>query len=88
MTLTEKEIIITGSGITIELFAEFSDGKLTSIHALLDIDGYRLSGPDKIGCRIFDGWNLTSFYVSLLLCLNSEIVSKLEAEVRDLINGN
>lgn len=85
MTLTEKEIFIHGVGITIELFAEYADGKLTSIHALLDIDGARLSGPDKIGIRIFDGLKLTSFYGSLLLCLEYGIAKTLESHVSNLL---
>ena len=87
-TFTEKEITIEAAGVHIELFAEYCDNNLTEIHALIDIDGHRMSGYNHIGVRIYNGLKFTSFYGAMLLAFHPEVVAKLESEVKKLVNLN
>ena len=87
MTLTEKEITIEVPGITLELYAEYSNNSLTDIYLTVNIDGQKLKGYG-LGVRIYDGLKLTSFYGALMLCLSDEAKNALEKEVKQLINLN
>jgi len=86
--ISEKEITIEAAGVHIELFAEYDNGQLTEIHALIDIDGHRMSGYNHIGVRIYDGLKFTSFYGSMLLAFHPEVVKELESEVKKLVTLN
>lgn len=82
-TLTEKEITIDASGVTLDLLAEYSNSRLTGIYLTIDLDGHLMS----LKC-IYDGLKFTSFYGAILLAFNPEVVTKLEAEVKKLVNLN
>lgn len=83
--LTEKEITVTGSGAIIDIYAEYSDGKVTDIYALLEIDGNRMGKSP--GILVYDGIkeSFTSFCMALQMSLNPELSREFYKELNILI---
>ena len=84
-TLTEKEITVEGSGANIELYAEYRDGRIETIQALLDIDGYHLGKSP--GLLVYENGSFTSFCMALQLALNPELSREFFNELNKLIRG-
>ena len=84
--LTEKEITIESSGANIELYAEYRDGKIDTIQALLDIDGYHLGKSP--GVLVYENGKFTSFCMALQMALNPELTWEFYLGVNRLINLN
>lgn len=70
-TLTEKELTVAGSGAFIELYAEYRDGQIDTVMALLDIDGNILDKSP--GLLVYENGRFTSFCLALQLALNPEL---------------